>query len=353
MRKKGFTLVELLIVISIIALLMAILMPALNRVRQMAYKMMCASNLSGIGKSMLIYSNENEEEYPRAGGRRALWETTGTIQEWTAQSEQDAFGGRSQREATITSSFYLLVRWYDVTPKNFTCNGDSGHKIFKLSDAGTGLPNWVNNLEDVWDFGSWSINKTPYFPGEYVSYSYHMPYDQSSSIRGWPISTVSNPIAPLCADRNPWLDRNAGSYVAGNPPNTNADPDEGPATWLISTATGTGTSGPTGQYYDPDKTENSASHLREGQNVLFNDSHVNFEKTPNCGVEQDNIWKSWEQTGGEDYDAEEREVGEPGETGSAPVRNVGSDPSRAPQSEDDACLVNEYNGDPQADLPLY
>jgi prepilin-type N-terminal cleavage/methylation domain-containing protein len=341
MRKKGFTLVELLIVISIIALLMAILMPALNRVRQMAYKMMCASNLSGIGKSMLIYSNENEEEYPRAGGRRSVWRSQGTIANWTEETESLAFGGRNA-EATITSSFYLLVRWYDVTPKNFTCSGDAGVKVFKLSDSsGAVTLDWVNNLEDVWDFGSWSINKTPYYPGEYVSYSYHMPYDKTTSERGWPISTVSNPVSPLCADRNPWLDRNAASYVEGSA-NPNADPDEDPATWLESTTA----DGPAGQYYDPDKTENAAAHLREGQNVLFNDSHVSFEKTPNCGVENDNIWKHWGQDEGEDYDPEEREVGQPGETGSQTPDGIGSSLTNAPQSEDDAFLVNEFNGEP-------
>jgi prepilin-type N-terminal cleavage/methylation domain-containing protein len=53
MKKKGFTLVELLVVIAIIALLMGILMPALARVRQIAFRMVCGTNLSGIGKAML------------------------------------------------------------------------------------------------------------------------------------------------------------------------------------------------------------------------------------------------------------------------------------------------------------
>ena len=59
MRRKGFTLIELLVVIAIIALLMGLLMPALARVRQLAYLMVCGTNLSGIGKSMMVYATDN------------------------------------------------------------------------------------------------------------------------------------------------------------------------------------------------------------------------------------------------------------------------------------------------------
>ena len=67
MKKKGFTLVELLVVIAIIALLMGILMPALARVRMIAYRMVCGSNLSGIGKALLLYAGDNQEAYPMPG----------------------------------------------------------------------------------------------------------------------------------------------------------------------------------------------------------------------------------------------------------------------------------------------
>ncbi len=67
MKKKGFTLVELLVVIAIIALLMGILMPALARVRMIAYRMVCGSNLSGIGKALLLYAGDSQESYPMPG----------------------------------------------------------------------------------------------------------------------------------------------------------------------------------------------------------------------------------------------------------------------------------------------
>jgi len=83
MKRKGFTLVELLVVIAIIALLMGILMPALARVRQLAFRMTCGTNLSGIGKAMLIYANDYEDELPRAGGRNSTWNGMPNATAWT------------------------------------------------------------------------------------------------------------------------------------------------------------------------------------------------------------------------------------------------------------------------------
>ena len=63
-KKRGFTLVELLVVIGIIAVLISLLLPALNKARAMASTAACLSNLRQIGIATEMYRNNNRNWFP-------------------------------------------------------------------------------------------------------------------------------------------------------------------------------------------------------------------------------------------------------------------------------------------------
>src|SRR5207247_1576291 len=63
-RSVGFTLVELLVVIGVIALLIGILLPALNKARAAANRAVCLSNIRQLGAGILMYCDENRGWFP-------------------------------------------------------------------------------------------------------------------------------------------------------------------------------------------------------------------------------------------------------------------------------------------------
>jgi len=63
-RRLGFTLVELLVVVALLAVLMSLLLPALGRVREQAKGVKCLSNLRQLGVAAMAYANDNERHLP-------------------------------------------------------------------------------------------------------------------------------------------------------------------------------------------------------------------------------------------------------------------------------------------------
>ena len=72
-ERDGFTLIELLVVIAIIALLLAILMPALQRVKKQAKTVICQSNLRQWGTIFAMYTDDNNGFFPKRTSGTGRW----------------------------------------------------------------------------------------------------------------------------------------------------------------------------------------------------------------------------------------------------------------------------------------
>ena len=148
-QKNGFTLVELLVVVAIIALLMAILLPSLGRAREQAKSAACKSNQKQLVLAFAMYAQEYDDRICEGAEKRSIPEKTDGSQVWISWWSKYLVGAYFGCTSTSSSAVGKAPVWNDsfVRPKVMFCPGQPGEEINpqKSTKSSLGFNNTSNS----------------------------------------------------------------------------------------------------------------------------------------------------------------------------------------------------------------
>jgi prepilin-type N-terminal cleavage/methylation domain-containing protein/prepilin-type processing-associated H-X9-DG protein len=154
-RRLGFTLVELLVVIGIIAVLIALLLPALNRAREQARAAQCLSNLRQLGAAVVMYTNENKNLMP--GGAWTIpqlqwdwiyWDTTAPVFNDPSQGPLAKYLSIQTKDSPAISVFrcpsddvetHLPYSTFPIYRFSYSMNGRMTDNLRSYASLGSGI----------------------------------------------------------------------------------------------------------------------------------------------------------------------------------------------------------------------
>ncbi|MFW5817201.1 MAG: type II secretion system protein [Planctomycetota bacterium] len=171
MKAKGFTLIELLVVIAIISLLVAILIPTLQRAKELANQAVCGTRLKGIGTALSMYHSMHGDRFPALARRDAdgkpqyssTWDND--PQTHSGDTRDQALDDFWQNESDCNiQPLYLLVIHGFCGGDQFGCPSDSQYQTPDNDGTEVGFNSWYEISYAFQPFTHHSDNKA--YPGQ-------------------------------------------------------------------------------------------------------------------------------------------------------------------------------------------
>ncbi len=137
----GFTLIELLVVIAVIAILAAMLLPALSKAKATASRAQCASGMRQLGMGFVMFAGDNTDSYPPAGWQYPSGEQPKFQITWDSWINRYIGGHASQADLQVGALFP------SDAPRILVCPADRFPKV-----------DWMGGTDPVLALRSYAMN---------------------------------------------------------------------------------------------------------------------------------------------------------------------------------------------------